>query len=310
MPEKIYVIGHKIPDLDSVISSIAYAAFKNKAEQTDKYVAVLSGDINGETGFILKEFGIPKPEVIDTIAGKNVILIDHNEMIQAMDGIESAKILEIIDHHKIDFKYSEPITFKTYPWGSSCSVVADEFFKSDVPLDGNLAAALLAGTLVDTIITKSPTCTEIDKELIVKLAQAAGIENWRQFGMDIFKVRSQVSKLSANQIIKSDFKDFDFKAGKVGIGQVETVDLNEFSGKEEELLAELKKIHDAEKYHTVILFVTDIIKEGSRFFVATNDHKKVEKALEAKLENGTVYIEGIVSRKKQVAPKFTEIFDN
>lgn len=309
MSDKVYIIGHKIPDLDSMVSAIAYAKLKNTLEQTDKYEAALSGDLNKETDYILNKFGFEKPHVLDNLEGRQVILVDHNEAIQAVDGVEKAKILEIVDHHKIDFKYAEPIQFLSLPWGSTCTIVADQYYKNDIVPEKNLAGLLLAGILIDTVITKSPTCTEIDKKMISRLSEISGIEDWQAFGIELFKVRSSVSELTAAQIVKSDFKDFNFKAGKIGIGQVETVDLDEFSSKEEEIIAELKKIQAENNYHSVVLFITDIIKEGSKFFVATEDQAKIEEILGAKLEGNKAYIHGIISRKKQVAPKFTEVLD-
>lgn len=309
MSEKVYIVGHKIPDLDSVAASIAYAVLKNKAGQTDRYEAVLSGAVNGETDYVLGKFGVTKPQIIDSLKDKQVILVDHNEFLQAVGGIESAKILEVVDHHKIDFKYFEPIRFISYPWGSSCSIVANQFFQDNIGLDKDLAGLLLSGILIDTVITKSPTCTETDKRLIEKLSQISGIEDWRHFGMELFKIRSAVNHLTAFEIIKGDFKEFDLKPGRFGIGQVETVNLDEFASKEEDIIAELKKIREENDYHSAILFITDILKEGSKFFVATKDREKIEEALGAKLENNMVYIDGVISRKKQVTPKFMEIFN-
>jgi len=307
--EKICIIGHKSPDIDSVAAAIAYSYFKNQAESTDKYVPRTAGKINKETEYALKKFGFDVPEILDNAAGKNLILVDHNEFIQAVDGIESAKIFEILDHHKIDFKYSEPIQFEVKPWGATCTKIADKLIYSKVEMDKNLAGLLLSAILVDTVITKSPTCTEKDREIISKLSEAAGIADWQEYGMELFKIRSAVKELSTDQIIKSDFKDFNLKQGKFGIGQIETVDLNDFAGREEDLLAELNKLRESGNYHTTILFITDIIKEGSKFLVATSDQEAVEKALGAKLENNRVYIPGIISRKKQVLPKFSEVFD-
>jgi manganese-dependent inorganic pyrophosphatase len=242
--------------------------------------------------------------------------VDHNEFSQAVDGITEAKIIEVLDHHKINFKYGEPIAVTVKPWGASCAIIADEFFARNIELDKNLAGLMLSAILVDTVITKSPTCAEKDKEIIIKLAEIAGITNWQEFGMELFKIRSSVSELSNAEIIKSDFKDFNFKTGKFGIGQVETVDLNEFAVREDEIINELNKLREAENYHSVILFITDIIKEGSKFLVSTADQIKVEEALGTKLENnhrlsgaGKIYINGIISRKKQVAPRFSAIFD-
>ncbi|MBU4455092.1 manganese-dependent inorganic pyrophosphatase [Patescibacteria group bacterium] len=309
MDNKIYIIGHKSPDLDSSAAAIAYADLKNKMESADNYAPALAGEINKETEFALKKFGFEKPEVLNNAKEKNIILVDHNEFQQAVSGIEEAKIIEILDHHKVDFKYGEPIAFTVKPWGASCTIIADEFFARNIELDKNLAGLMLSAVLVDTVITKSPTCAEKDKEIITKLAGIAGITNWQEFGMELFKIRSTVSELSGAEIIKSDFKDFNFKAGKFGIGQVETVDLNEFAAREDEIINELNKLREAENYHSVILFITDIIKEGSEFLVSTVDQLKVEEALGAKLKNGKVYINGMISRKKQVAPKFSAIFD-
>jgi len=309
MQDKIYIIGHKSPDLDSVAGAICYAELKNKLENTDKYVSAMAGEVNEETAYVLNKTGFVKPEILNNISGKNIILIDHNELIQAADGMAEANIIEVLDHHKVDFKYGNPIAFKVLPWGASCTIVAHGFLSSNVAVSKELATLMLSAILVDTVITKSPTCTDFDKAVIEKLSQIAQIANWKEFGMEIFKVRSNVSKLSDDEIIKSDFKDFNLAAGKFGIGQVETVDLKDFANREETLLAQLEKMRVEGVYHSVILFLTDIINEGSLFLVSSSDEDKVAEALGAKLENSRVYIPGILSRKKQVAPKFNEVFD-
>ncbi len=309
MNNKIFIIGHKNPDLDSVAAAIAYANLKNKLENAENYEPKIAGEINKETEYALNKFNFIKPQLLADAAGQNLILVDHNELMQIADGGSEAKIIEVLDHHKIDFKNGEPIYFSVKPWGSSCSIIAQLYFDNNIEISPDLAGLMLSAVLVDTVITKSPTTTGKDKEIIEKLAKISGIDNWQEQGMALFKVRSSVKELSAAGIIRSDFKDFNFKAGKFGIGQLETVDLEEFFGREDELASELKKIKTSGGYHTVILFMTDIIKEGSKFLIATDDPDKVETALGVKLENGQVYIPGILSRKKQVAPKFTEVFD-
>lgn len=306
---KTYIVGHKSPDLDSVAAAIAYAHLKNKLENTDKYAPAAAGELNKETVYVLEKFGIAKPKILADAAGLNLILVDHNEFAQAVSGVEQAKIVEVLDHHKIDFKYGEPIEFAVKPWGAACSIIAQMYFNKNIGLEKNLAGLMLSAILVDTVIIKSPTCVEQDKEIINKLAAIAEIENWQKFGMELFKVRSSVSELSNADIIKTDFKDFNFKAGKFGIGQIETMDLDEFAERENDLMIALEKLRAAEGYHSVILFITDIIKEGSEFLITSLDYEKIEQALSAKLENKKVYIEGILSRKKQVVPRFMEIFD-
>jgi manganese-dependent inorganic pyrophosphatase len=305
----IYVIGHKSPDLDSVAAAIAWAKLENKTNQTADYVPAIAGAVNKETAYVLEKFGISKPEILASAEDKQLYLVDHNEESQIVDGYQKAEIVGVLDHHKINFKCEKPIEFKSLPWGSVCSIIAQQYFWKEEKIEKNLAGLMLSAILVDTVITKSPTCTEIDKEIIAKLAKLSGIKDWHAFGMEIFKVRGAVSDKSAAEIIKGDFKDFDFKAGKFGIGQVETVDLNDFVAKEAEIMTELAKIQSAGGYHSVILFITDIIKEGSKFLVATKDAAAMEKALKGKLESNKIYIPGIMSRKKQVVPILSEIFD-
>jgi len=305
----IYIIGHTSPDLDSVASAIACADLKNKLTNSAEYIPAVAGDLNKETAYCLEKFGLIAPEKLETLADKKVILVDHNEESQILGNGIGAEIIGVVDHHKINFKCDKPIEFKNLPWGSTCTILAREYLNKAIALDKNLAGLMLAGILIDTVITKSPTCTEIDKEVIAKLAVISGITDWQAFGIEIFKVRGAISELSSEQIIKNDFKDFDFKSGKFGIGQIETVDLNDFFAREEDLLVKLEEMRIAGNYHSVILFITDIIKEGSKFLVATSDETKTEEALKNKLEDKRVYIGGILSRKKQVVPMFIEIFD-
>lgn len=309
MSDKIYIIGHKSPDLDSVAAAIAYANFKNIIEDTDKYVPAVAGEINKETEFALQKFNFNAPEKMDNASGKEMILVDHNEAVHSIDGIAEAKILEVLDHHKVDFSYGEPIEFLVKPWGASCSIITKLYFERNVELNKNLAGLMLSAILIDTVITKSPTSTEEDKKIIEKLSEIAEISDWQAFGMELFKVRSSVSALSDQEIIKADFKDFNFKSGKFGIGQVETADLKEFSARENGLLDELAKLKKADNYHTVILFITDIINEGSQFLVVTDDEEGFKNAFGEELKDGRVYLKGVMSRKKQVTPKLSEVFD-
>ena len=305
----VYVIGHTSPDLDSVVAAISYAQLKNKISSSQQHQPAVAGEINKETGYALDRFGFSAPEKLDQASEQELILVDHNEFSQAVSGVEEAEIQEVLDHHKVNFQYGSPITFRSLPWGASCTIIAEEYESQGVELDAGLAGLMLSAILVDTVITKSPTCTEKDKEVIEKLARIAGIEDWQQFGMELFKVRSSVQDSSASEIIQGDFKEFETSLGMIGIGQVETVDVSEFDDRQEELLQELENMRQQQGYHTAVLFITDIIKEGSRFLVATSDQEKAEEALGAQLEGGVVYLDGIISRKKQVAPKFTSTFN-
>ena len=309
MSNIIYVIGHKSPDLDSVIGAISYANFKNKIKNTDIYQPAIAGDLNEETKHVLMKAKLSLPVLLEDLTEKKVIMVDHNEFSQAINNIEKAEILEVLDHHKINFQYSFPIIFKTAPLGASCSLIYQEFKKHSILIEENLALAMLSAILVDTVITKSPTCTEVDKEIIEDLAKLANIDDWRSYGIELFKTRSSVEKLKVDEIITSDFKEFDIKDGKIGIGQVETVDLSSFEERKTELLQALKDLKEKENFHSVILFITDIIKEGSLFLISSNEKEKINQAFNVEFIDNTCYINGIISRKKQVVPKIKEVFN-
>ncbi|MCK5211526.1 manganese-dependent inorganic pyrophosphatase [Candidatus Parcubacteria bacterium] len=306
----IYVIGHKTPDLDSVAAAISYANYKNKLENTDVYIPAVTGEINLATKFVLDKFNIDKPEILESASGQSVILVDHNESTHAVKGIEEAKIIEVLDHHKMDFSYVDPIDILVKAWGSSNTIIYHLYKNHGVEIDEALAGLMLSAILDDTVITKSPTCTPIDKEYIAELAKLAGVEDWQALGIEIFKAKSNIKDSSALEIIKSDYKDYEFKAGKFGIGQVETVDSGEFEGREAELLEEMKKLKESDSYYAVILLITDILKQGSTVLTVSDGPERVEKALEIKFDNNQAYKEGLMSRKKQVVPVFTKEFDN
>lgn len=309
MSDKIYVIGHKSPDLDSVAAAITYANYKNKANNTNIYVPAIAGETNKVTNFVLEKFGFDKPEILETAKEKKIILVDHNENSQQIDGGEEADIVEILDHHKINFANTSPIRIDIWPLGSSNSIIYKKYVWKNIEIDKNLAGLMLSAVLDDTVITKSPTSTDEDKDIINELAKIAEIKNWEEYGIEMFKVKASVADMTDAEVVKMDYKDFEMKGGKFGIGQVETVDLGEFEPREDLLLAELNKLREEEGYHSTILFITDILKGGSKFLVSSSDETALGEAFNTVFKGGRAYIDGIMSRKKQVAPAVMEKFD-
>jgi manganese-dependent inorganic pyrophosphatase len=308
MNEKIYVIGHKSPDLDSVAAAITYASYKNIVTNTKSYIPAVAGEINQVTKFILDKYGFEIPEVLINAKDEKIILVDHNEESQMVDGGGEAEIIEVLDHHTINFSHSSPIEITIKPWGSSNSIIYKRYLENGIKISKEIAGLMLSAILDDTVITKSPTCTKIDEIIIAELAGLVGVPDWKDYGMEMFKVKASVSGMSADEIIKMDYKDFELGAGKFGIGQVEVVDLSEFDEKEDDLINSMKELQEKDDYHSVILLITDIINEGSRVLIVTRDQEKSEEALGEKIENNKTYVKGLMSRKKQIVPPFTEIF--
>lgn len=172
--EKIYVVGHLNPDTDSICSPIAYAEYLKKNGK--EAIAVRSDDINDETKFVLDYFKIEVPEFLSDATGKKIILVDHNERSQSPKNIEKAEILEVIDHHKINFTSDTPILFQTEPLGATATIVAKKYLSDkEVKITKQIAGLLLSAILSDTVVFKSETTTKEDIEVAKKLAKIVGI---------------------------------------------------------------------------------------------------------------------------------------
>ena len=304
--EKIYVIGHLNPDTDSVVSAITMASFLNKITNSDTYVAAMAGSANSETEFIFNKFNAKLPEILENGEGKKVFLVDHNEETQRVSGIQNENILGFVDHHKIAFTNPGPIDIITKPWGCTNSIIYDMFKKENIEIPNDLKPLILCAILSDTVILKSVTCTDIDKKIAQEIAQELNID-YKELGMDLFKAKAKVAEKSAEEIIKNDYKDFDFSGKKVGIGQIETPDLNEIEPKIPEILEKMKSLKESENYDSIVLMLTDIIEEGSKLLIVSNNSEKIAGIFETNIENNiSGFLAGVMSRKKQVAKKLAE----
>lgn len=306
MAEKIYVIGHKNPDTDSVCSAIAYADFKNKVEDDD-HVAARAGELNEETKFVLDYFGVKVPQLLTSVAGKKVILVDHFESGQVLEGIKEAEIFEVVDHHRIgDLETAKPILYHAEPIGSTATIIAEFYFYHRLKLSKPIAGILLASILSDTVAFKSSTCTEKDKRAAKKLAKLVGVKDIVGFGIEIKKAKASLKGLTAEQVLMSDYKDFNFPKGSVGIGQVEVMDVSEAETMRRGILSAMEKLHKEKGNKLVALMVTNIIDEYTNLYVV-GDVGLAERAFGRKMTNGYVHVSGGMSRKKQIAPAFSEL---
>ena len=300
----VYVFGHRNPDSDSIIGAIALSYLKNQVEN-EEYIPAKQGDISAETAFILEQFGYADKEPVlkTSVAGEKVYLVDSTDKPHFQDDIDEATIVGIVDHHKLgDIMTSTPLEAWIRPIGSSNTVIYEMYRCYGVDVPKEIAGMMMLAILSDTVIFKSPTCTKVDTKAVKELAQIAGIEDYKKLAMDMFIVKSAVDGASARELNTRDYKEFNMNGTKVGIGQLEMVDIAVLEPREDELLEDMKKMKEENGLHTVLILLTDIMKEGSKLLVVSDDPSKIEAAFNVKLENNRAWLDGVLSRKKQVVP--------
>jgi manganese-dependent inorganic pyrophosphatase len=236
-----------------------------------------------------------------------LILVDHNELGQAVAGAEVVEILEVIDHHKLGNPHSnQPITFMTSPVGSTCTIVASLYRQQELRPDTTIAALLLAGILSDTVILKSPTTTPRDQEMAKWLEGLSGLDT-ATFGREMFAACSGFSAYGTlEKALRADFKLFNAGETLFGIGQIEVVGFEEFQGLKELLREELRRIRERDRLHLASLMVTDISSETTLFLAEGLDalaHVMGYPQLEPQLYE----LRGVMSRKKQMVPHLLQV---
>jgi manganese-dependent inorganic pyrophosphatase len=308
LADNVYVVGHKSPDTDSVAAAISYANLKNQLGLPDIYIPAAAGVINSETKFVLEHFGVPVPETITDGKGKKIILVDHNEVAQAVDNIKEATLMEVVDHHKIgDIQTGSPIFFHNEPVGSTATIISAMYDQCNVPITKEMAGVMISAILSDTVLFKSPTCTEKDKAEVEKLAKIIG-EDYEQYGIAMLTAKSDISSKTAMDIVKGDYKHFDFAGTKAGVGQIEVMDLSVLEPRRKEILETMETVRKDEGLSFVLIMLTDVMKEASDLLFVGKPVEKFEKAFEGKMENSSIYKEGVLSRKKQVIPPLEAAF--
>ncbi len=299
------ILGHKNPDTDSIISAIA-CEHLYKARGLD-VVARAQGEPAPETAFVLERFGLKAPEVITSVAGEDVYLVDYSDLGQAPDDFAQANLKGIVDHHKLgDVTSSSPVECVIMPVGCTNTILKGMYDYLGVEIPANIAGAMLCAILSDTVIFKSPTCTPADRKAAEALAKIAGVEDLEALGMELFTAKSAVKGVAPRALICRDFKDFNMSGAKVGVGQLELVDLAIIEDRIPELLEELGRMK-AEGRHTAMLLLTDIMKEGSRLLMASDDPEKIAAAFGVALGDN-MWLPGVMSRKKQVVPALEAAF--
>ena len=300
----ILVFGHKNPDTDTICSAIAYAELKNKLGKDVKPVRL--GEINEETKYVLDYFKVEKPELVENVAGKEIILVDHNERTQTADGFEEAKVLELIDHHRIsNFNVDEPLYARVEPVGCTATIILKLFKENGLAPSKETAGLMLSAIISDTLLFKSPTCTQCDAKAGKELAEIAGVD-LKEYGLEMLKAGTALGDKSEAELLNMDMKIFEIDGEKIGVAQVNTVNEAEVLERKEKLLAEIDNIIAKEGLKFFMLAITNILTNDSTALVSGNGNDVIEKAFGEKVDSNLVTLKGVVSRKKQIIPPLTK----
>ena len=300
----ILVFGHKNPDTDTICSAIAYAELKNKLGKDVK--AVRLGEVNEETKYALNYFKVEKPELVENVAGKEIILVDHNERTQTADGFEEAKVLELIDHHRIsNFNVDEPLYARVEPVGCTATIILKLFKENGLTPSKETAGLMLSAIISDTLLFKSPTCTQCDAKAGKELAEIAGVD-LKEYGLEMLKAGTALGDKSEAELINMDMKIFEIDGAKIGVAQVNTVNEAEVLERKEKLLAEIDNIIAKEGLKFFMLAITNILTNDSAALISGDGNDVVEKAFGEKVDSNLVTLKGVVSRKKQIIPPLTK----
>ncbi len=261
---------------------------------------------SSRAGLVLEDKGIligilTRTNLIN-IPREKVILIDHKEISQTIEGIEEAEILEIIDHHRMgDIQTREPIFVISLPFGSTATIVSQEFQRKNKKIPKDLAGCLMASILSDTVLLKSPTTTEVDRQELHRLAEISGIDPM-EFGAKMYEEGKQISKISPMELVDYDFKEFFLKDKKIGVSQIETAEPSLIINRKAEIINVMQKLVIDKGFNSVLFMVTDIIQDGTELFVV-GDIRSIEKAFKVRIKDHSVFLPGVISRKKQIINK-------
>lgn len=303
-----YITGHKSPDTDCTCSSIVYGEYLTQKGVKNKVIK--QGDLNNETKFVLERFGVSEPETVTKLEeGSQLILMDHNEANQSIDNRDKYIVSQVIDHHKFDFSVKDPLFIRAEPIGSTCSIVAKMFFEENLEISRENASLLVSSILSDTLNFRSPTTTKEDIELVGKLNDIAQIENLDKYSLEMFAAKSDLGDMSIEKLVKLDYKEFNFNGKKYGVGVMETTDPNYGLNREDEIVAELRRIKETDSLDGTFLSIIDILNEKNTTIIPDEDVGNLLKEVFGGVVNGNLVDLGrALSRKKQIIPKLEAHF--
>lgn len=299
----IYISGHKNPDTDSIMSAIVFQDFLNKKGIEAK--AIAQGKPNKETKYALEYIGIEPPEILIPEKGSKVCLVDHNNKNEALDNLDELEVVQIVDHHAAKMNIGYPTYIRIEPIGCTCSILYKMFIENNIEIEEKIARCMLSAIISDSLLLKSPTCTDEDKEIIKKIEKIANLDMYT-YGLDMLKAGTDISDLTPEEIINVDAKKMMIKDLTVIIAQINTADTEETLKRKNELLYVMNQKVNEEKLDLFMFAITDIINSNSVVLAIGEKVDLIEKSYDVTLVNNETILEGVVSRKKQIVPILTE----
>lgn len=301
MENKVLIFGHKNPDTDTICSAMAEEILNRKNGWDTK--AVRLGNVNKETQYVLNYLGLEAPELIEKVEeGQEVLLVDHNEFNQSVEGIEKAKILGVTDHHRIaNFETSEPLYYTAKPYGCTSTILFEEFKQLGHEIEKTEAILMASAIISDTLLLKSPTTTEHDIKALEELEKIVGIDI-KEYGLEMLKAGTDLDDFTAKELVNLDAKSLEKNGVKFVIAQVNTVSIDDVLKRQEELENAIKEEIKEKGLNIFVLAITDILNSNSEIIALGDKVEVVEKAFDKKLEKNKAFLEGVVSRKKQLLP--------
>jgi len=303
----IYIYGHKNPDSDSIISSIALADYLQKSNNLDKIIPCRIGELNKETKYILNYLKIEPPLLISKISPTDkIILVDHNSISQSLD-FRNSNIVGILDHHNItEFDWSNSTKIMYKAWGSTCTIIYELYKKNNITMSHQIASLLLSGIISDTLFLKSNSTTKEDIDAFNYLSEFTGIDT-KKYGNDLLLAGTNYSDLNEYEIINLDSKAYIVNGHHIQIAIINSVNVNELLNRKKKILEEMIKFNKDNKKELFFFAIIDILKLDSTIFVCGNLSHVVETAFNIKLNNNEAILKGVTSRKKQIFPKIENI---
>ena len=298
--EKVLVFGHKSPDTDSICSTLAMANLQTKL-RGEEVIPCRLGELNEETKYALKYFEVEAPKFIEKVEeGQNVILVDHNEFSQSVDGIENAKIIAVVDHHRINnFQTSEPLLYYAQPVGCTATILLELFKANNIEIEPKIAGLMLSAIISDTLLLKSPTTTDKDKKAVEELAKIANVDI-SKYGLDMLKAGTDLDKYTEDELIRLDAKCIEKEEIKYVIAQVNTVSIPDVLKRKAKIEEEMNKEILAKGLSLFVFVITDIVNSNSEAIVLGDRTELISKSYE--IDNDIAVMPGVVSRKKQILP--------